>query len=1230
MIIEKLTEILRSKIMILDGSMGALIQSYKLEEDDYRGERFKNFSNDLKGNNDILCLTKPEFVKEIHKLYFEAGADIVETNTFNATSISQADYNTQEFVYEINFEAAKLAKEVAVEFTAKEPNKPRFVCGSIGPTNRTTSISPDVNDPGYRAVTFDDMKISYKEQVRGLVNGGADILMIETIFDTLNAKACAFAIREFCEEQNIRVPVMVSGTITDASGRTLTGQTVDAFYTSLSHIKDLISVGLNCALGAEQIRAYIKELAGISETFISVHPNAGLPNEFGGYDQTPESMSKILEGFATEGLINIVGGCCGTRPEHIKAIAEAVERIRPREIKPQPQYLRLSGLETEVLRPDSNFMNVGERTNVAGSRKFARLIKEESYEEALSIARNQVEGGAQVIDINMDDAMLDSEKSMVKFLNLIASEPEIAKLPIMLDSSKWSVLEAGLKCLQGKGIVNSISLKEGEEQFITQAGLVQKYGAAVIVMAFDEKGQADSYERKIEICERAYKILTEQVGFKPQDIIFDPNIFAVATGIEEHNNYAVDFIKATEWIKKNLPYAKISGGLSNVSFSFRGNNVVREAMHAVFLYHAVKAGMDMGIVNAGQIEVYDEIDKELLEKVEDVILNKDPEATERLIELAENVKQVDKKEEKVSEWRNDPVEKRLSHSLVKGIVDFVEEDVEEARLKLADPVKVIEGPLMNGMNTVGDLFGEGKMFLPQVVKSARVMKKAVSYLIPFIEAEKEGGKAQSAGKILLATVKGDVHDIGKNIVSVVLSCNNFEVIDLGVMVPCDKIIDEAIKNEVDVIGLSGLITPSLDEMVTVAKEMERRGLKIPLLIGGATTSKRHTAIKIAPNYGGITLHVLDASKSVNAVTSSLRTIHGDGFTKKVQREYEKIRSEFASRQGKTEYLSLEESRKNKFEVDWSICKTVEPKQPGVTVFDNFDLKEIAEYIDWTFFFHAWDLKGVFPRIFDNPEFGKEAQKLYDDAQVLLNKIIDEKLLTAKAVVGIFPANSTANDDIEIYECEKRDKVRKILHTLRQQRKHTTGVANYALSDFVAPAGSDKKDYIGAFACTAGINTDEIVKRFENDNDDYNAIMIKALADRLAEAFTELVHQKIRKEIWGYSENEIFSVNELLKERYVGIRPAAGYPAQPDHTEKETIFELLDVEKHTGISLTESYAMYPAASVSGLYFANPLSRYFSVGKISKDQIEDYAQRKNISVEEAEKWLAPILNYSNNGN
>jgi len=1229
MIIEKLTEILRSKIMILDGSMGALIQNYKLQEKDYRGERFKNFSSDLKGNNDILCLTKPEFIKEIHRLYFDAGADIVETNSFNATSISQADYNTQEYVYEINFEAAKLAKEVADEFSAKEPEKPRFVCGSIGPTNRTTSISPDVNDPGYRAVTFDDMKIAYKEQVTGLVEGGADILMIETIFDTLNAKACAFAIQEYCEENNTRIPVMASGTITDASGRTLTGQTVDAFYTSLSHIKDLISIGLNCALGAKQIRAYIKELSEISETFISVHPNAGLPNEFGGYDETPESMADILEEFASEGFINIVGGCCGTTPDHIRTIAKAVETKKTRKIKPQPQYLQLSGLETEVMRPDSNFMNVGERTNVAGSRKFARLIREESYEEALSIARNQVEGGAQVIDINMDDAMLDSEKSMVKFLNLIASEPEIAKFPIMLDSSKWSVLEAGLKCLQGKGIVNSISLKEGEEPFIYQAKLVQKYGAAVIVMAFDEKGQADTFNRKIEICERAYKILTEQVGFKPQDIIFDPNIFAVATGIEEHNNYAVDFINATKWIKTNLPLAKVSGGLSNVSFSFRGNNVVREAMHAVFLYHAVKAGMDMGIVNAGQIEVYDEIDKELLKKVEDVVLNKHSEATEKLIEYAENVKQVDKKEEKISEWRNDPVEKRLSHSLVKGIVDFVEEDVEEARLKLQDPVKVIEGPLMNGMNVVGDLFGQGKMFLPQVVKSARVMKKAVSYLIPFIESEKKEGKAQNAGKVLLATVKGDVHDIGKNIVSVVLSCNNFEVIDLGVMVPCDKILNEAVKHKVDVIGLSGLITPSLDEMVTVAQEMEKRNLKIPLLIGGATTSKRHTAIKIAPKYGGITLHVLDASKSVNAVTSSIKTINDNGFTKKIQREYEKIRNEYARKIGKTEYLSLEESRENKFIIDWSVFNTLQPKQLGLTLFNNFDLNEIAKYIDWTFFFHAWDLKGVFPRIFDNPDYGKEAQKLYEDAQTLLKKIIDEKLLVANGIVGIFPANSNKNDDIEIYECEKRDKIIKTARTLRQQRKHTAGIANYALSDFIAPVESGKKDYIGAFACTTGINTDKIVKHFENENDDYNAIMVKALADRLAEAFTELVHKKVRKEIWGYSENEIFSVNELLKERYIGIRPAAGYPAQPDHTEKNIIFDLLEVEKNTGISLTESYAMYPAASVSGFYFANPMSKYFSVGKIGKDQVQNYAERKNMSVEEVEKWLTPILGYNKNG-
>lgn len=1224
MIIEKLSQILKERIMILDGSMGVLIQGYKLTEEDFRGEMFKDFSYPLKGNNDILCLTKPDFIKKLHCEYFEAGSDMVETNTFNATSISQSDYHTENYVYDINYKAAKLAKQAAEEYTLKTPDKPRFVCGSMGPTNRTTSLSPDVNDPGYRAVTFDQMYLSYKEQVRGLVDGGADALLIETIFDTLNAKAAIFAINEYCEEIGREIPVMISVTVADASGRTLTGQTIEAFLISIAHTKNLLSVGINCALGSEQMRPYIEEMSVLSDKFISLYPNAGLPNEFGGYDETPESMAKILKEFAEAGFINIIGGCCGTKPPHIKRIAEAVKGISPRQIKPIENFLRLSGLEAQVLRPDSNFMNIGERTNVAGSKKFARLIREEKYEEALSVARSQVDGGAQAIDINMDDAMLDSEKSMVKFLNMLASDPEIAKLPIMIDSSKWSVIESGLKCLQGKGIVNSISIKEGEEIFIDHAKKILRYGAAVVVMAFDEKGQADSYERKINICSRAYKLLTEKVGFNPSDIIFDPNIFAVATGIDEHNNYAVDFINATKWIKENLPYAKISGGVSNLSFSFRGNDVVREAMHAAFLYHAIKAGMDMGIVNAGQIEVYDEIEKELLERVEDVVLNRKPNATEVLIEYAESIKNESKEIVKKDEWRNDEVENRLKHAMIKGILDFIDEDVEELRQKFNDPIKVIEGPLMDGMNTVGELFGAGKMFLPQVVKSARVMKKAVAYLFPFIEAQKGKAEFKNQGKVLLATVKGDVHDIGKNIVGVVLGCNNYDVIDLGVMVPSDKIISSAIENKVDIIGLSGLITPSLDEMVHVAKEMQRQGLKLPLLIGGATTSKKHTAIKIAPNYSGITLHVLDASKSVGAVSSVLKVESHDSMKKDLKSEYERIRTDYEKRIGQDKYLTLLEARKNKLQIDWNNYQIIKPNFTGMKVYNNYPLSELVNYIDWSFFFMAWELNGKYPSIFESPKYGEEAKKLFADAQKILNRIVDENLLVANAVLGIFPANATDEDDIEVYNNGNREN-KIILHALRQQKVLSGGEPNLALSDFIAPKESGKTDYIGAFVTTAGINTEQLVKEYEDAHDDYNSIMVKALADRLAEAFTELMHEKVRKEFWGYVPEEDIILEDKLREKYQGIRPAPGYPAQPDHSEKKIIFDLLQAEKNIGVTLTENMAMYPLASVCGLYFSHPESKYFNVGKINLDQVTDYHFRKKMTIDEIERWLEPNLNY-----
>jgi 5-methyltetrahydrofolate--homocysteine methyltransferase len=1225
---EQLKKILSERILVIDGAMGTMIQRHKLTEKDFRSERFKDYAHDLKGNNDLLSITQPEIIKGIHRAYFEAGADIVETNTFNANIISQADYHMQDLAYEMNYESAKIAKEVANEFNRKGKSKLRFVAGALGPTNKTLSLSPNVNDPGFRAVTFDEVANAYYDAAKGLVDGGADIILIETIFDTLNAKAAIFGVEKLITERSLDIPVMISGTIVDQSGRTLSGQTVEAFYISVSHTKNLVSIGLNCALGAKQMRPFVEDLSNVSDKFLSVYPNAGLPNEMGGYDETPQTMAGVLEDFLKSGFVNIVGGCCGTTPDHIKEIAGIVKNYQPRIPTIQEPYLRLSGLEPVILRPDSNFMNIGERTNVTGSKKFARLIKENNYDEALSVARDQVEGGAQVLDVNMDEGMLDSEAVMSKFLNLLEAEPDIAKLPIMIDSSKWSVIEAGLKCLQGKGIVNSISLKEGEEAFKEQARKVLSYGAAVIVMAFDEKGQADTFKRRIEICKRVYDILTKQIGFPPQDIIFDPNILAIATGIEEHNNYAVDYIDATRWIKQNLPLAKVSGGVSNLSFSFRGNDVVREAMHSAFLFHAIKAGMDMGIVNAGQLEVYEEIPKELLEKVEDVILNRRQDATERLIEFAESIKKKDKSEEKKDEWRNLSVEERLKHALVKGIVDYIDEDVEEARLKYSQPIEVIEGPLMAGMNVVGDLFGAGKMFLPQVVKSARVMKKAVAILIPFIEAEKAKNKSsREQGKVLMATVKGDVHDIGKNIVGVVLGCNNYNVIDLGVMVHTEKILQMAIDEKVDVIGLSGLITPSLDEMVHVAKEMERRGINLPLLIGGATTSRIHTAVKIEPNYSGAVIHVLDASRSVPVVSNLLNENKDERekFIQSYRNEYSQLREDYAKKKSDKNFIALERARENRLRIDWTKTKIKKPYKPGITVFNNFPLDVLKNYIDWTPFFMTWELKGKYPSILNDNNFGVEAKKLFDDANKLLDKVIKEKLLTANGVVGLFPANCVGIDDIEIYTDESRSGVKRVLHTIRQQIQKSKDEPNIALADFIAPKETGVKDYIGMFAVTTGIGIEKLVEKFEKEHDDYNSIMIKAIADRLAEAFAEHLHELVRKEYWGYASDEKLSNEELIREKYIGIRPAPGYPAQPDHTEKPIIFSLLEAEKNTGINLTESMAMYPAASVSGLYFSHPEAKYFTVGKISKDQVLDYHRRKGMSVEEIERWLSPILNY-----
>jgi 5-methyltetrahydrofolate--homocysteine methyltransferase len=1226
-----ISDILQERILVLDGAMGTMIQRYKLEEKDFRNQDLQNHPCDLKGNNDLLSITRPDVIEAIHLEYLKAGADIIETNTFSATNISQSDYELEDWVYQINYQSVIAAKKAVAQMLEIDNSRPRFVAGSIGPTTRLASMSPDVNRPAFRAVTFDELVEGYTEQVRGLIDGDVDLFLIETITDTLNAKAALFAIDKYYEDHQIpdsqHVPIMISGTITDASGRILAGQTVEAFWNSISHAK-ILSVGLNCALGADLMKPFLKDLARVAPVFISAHPNAGLPNEFGEYDESAAAMSDTLEGFAQDNLLNIIGGCCGTTPQHIEAIAKKVAVYPVREVPTVQPHLRLSGLEAMNYSPESNFLNIGERTNVTGSRKFARLIRENKYEEALSVARQQVEGGAQVIDINMDEGMLDSENAMTQFLNLIAGEPDIAKLPVMVDSSKWSVIETGLKCLQGKGIVNSISLKEGKAQFLEQAKLVRRYGAAVIVMAFDEKGQADTFERKIEICKNAYDILVNEVNFPPQDIIFDPNIFAIATGIEEHNNYAVDFINAVEWIKANLPLAKISGGVSNVSFSFRGNNPVREAMHASFLYHAIQKGMDMGIVNAGMMQVYSQVPKDLLEKVEAVVLNTHENATEELVDIAEKFVGTGKKRVQTLEWRENSVRERLAHSLVNGIVDFIEEDTEEMRLQCDAAIEVIEGALMDGMDVVGDLFGSGKMFLPQVVKSARVMKKSVAYLLPFIEAEKaallkEGGEAKSKGKILLATVKGDVHDIGKNIVGVVLACNNYDVIDLGVMVPMDKILDAAEKENVDVIGLSGLITPSLEEMTYVASEMKKRGMKIPLMIGGATTSRIHTAVKIDPNYDNAVIHVVDASKAVPVVSNLLNQKEADNFVGSYKDEYQQLREDHARRQAKKSYLSLADARKKKFKIDWQNSEITKPSFLGNRYFEDFDLAEIREFIDWSPFFISWGLKGAYPKILTHKKFGAEAQKLFDDANEMLDEIIKNKSLTAKAAVGLYPVNSINDDDIEVYADDKRDKVIAKFCNLRQQVERSENAPTLCISDFIAPKSTGKADYMGGFALTTGLGIEVLLEKYEKDHDDYKSIMLKAIADRLAEAFAELMHGKVRRELWGYAKNENLTAEDLVKEKYVGIRPAPGYPANPDHTEKWKLFKLLDAEKNTQITLTESLAMYPTAAVSGLYFSHPKSMYFGVGRITKEQVQDYAMRKNMPLEEAEKWLTSNL-------
>jgi len=1214
---QPILDIIQHKILILDGAMGTMIQKHKLQESDYRGEKFKDHAMLQKGNNDLLSLTKPEIIKGIHREYLEAGADIITTNTFNSNRISMSDYGMESHVYNMNLQSARLAAEAIIEYEDSQEQEEHFIAGTLGPTNRTASMSSDVNDPGARAVSFDQLVEAYSEQTRGLIDGGVHILLVETIFDVLNCKAALFAIDNVFEEKGIRLPVMVSGTITDASGRTLTGQTLEAFMVSVSHFP-LLSIGLNCALGAEQLRPYVEELSAKSGFYVSVHPNAGLPNQFGEYDQSASFMASIAEDFMKERWVNIIGGCCGTTPLHIQKIAEASKQYKPR-VKPDiTKYTRLSGLEVLTITPETNFVNVGERTNVSGSIKFARLIREEKYDEALAVARSQVEGGAQIIDICMDEAMLDSERAMVKFVNLIMAEPDISKLPLMIDSSRWKVIESALKCIQGKSVVNSISLKEGEEVFLAHARKIRKYGAAAVVMLFDETGQADTLAKRISVAERCYHLLVDKLAFPPEDLIFDPNVLAIATGIEEHNNYAVDFIKTTEWIKQNLPYARVSGGISNLSFSFRGTDKVREAIHSVFLFHAIKAGLDMGIVNPGMLQVYTEIQPDLLHLIEDVVLNRRKDSTERLVNFAEGIKNEGKKEEKEDAWRLLPVVDRIKHSLIRGLDEFIEQDVEEARSLFRRSIELIEGPLMGGMNEVGDLFGSGKMFLPQVVKSARVMKKAVSKLAPYIEKESEGQEKKIAGKVLLATVKGDVHDIGKNIVGVVLSCNNYEIIDLGVMVPAEKIIDTALKENVDIIGLSGLITPSLEEMVHVASEMERRKIEIPLLIGGATTSEIHAAVKVAPAYSNSVIHVKDASKAAGVLSALLKK-DNTGFVSAIRDKYKKMREDHSSRQTEKNLLSLSEARKNKYITDWQSIKLFEPIRPGIHVLHEIDLSELAGYIDWTFFFFAWKLSGKYPAIFSDPVKGGEAKKLFDDSQMYLKKVIDEKLLTAKAVFGLFPAVSEG-DDVKVFSDKSKKEIKSVFRFLRNQETKEKGVPNLSLSDYIAPETSGLTDNIGVFVVTVSLDN-EALGRYKED--DYATIMIRILSDRLAEAAAEWLHEKIRKEYWGYAAQEELSIEELLKLKYKGIRPAPGYPACPEHSEKRILFDLLGAEKTIGARLTENYAMVPPASVSGYFFSHPGSTYFNIGKIGSDQLNNYALRKNMTIDEAARWLAPNL-------
>ena len=1214
-----------SRILLLDGAMGTMIQAERLAEGDFRGDRFKDWGQDLKGNNDLLSITQPQVIRRIHEAYLDAGADIIETNTFNSNAPSMSDYGLESLVYELNFAAGRLAREAADAYMAKSDEQ-KFVAGVLGPTNRTASMSPDVNDPGFRNITFEILADTYKQSAIALIESGVDFLMIETVFDTLNAKAAIFAIRHAFREAAVELPVMVSGTITDASGRTLSGQTTEAFWNSVRHIKPFV-IGLNCALGAADLRPYVAELSRVADTAVSAHPNAGLPNEFGEYDETPEHMAAIVGDFAADGLVNMVGGCCGTTPEHIRQIKDAVGKHKPRTIVTVPVRCRLSGLEPLTLGPDDLFVNVGERSNVTGSAVFRRLIEADNYADAVQVARQQVENGAQIIDVNMDEGMLDSELAMSTYMRLIASEPDVARVPVMIDSSKWSVIEEGLRCVQGKAIVNSISLKEGEAAFIEHANRVLDYGAAVVVMAFDENGQADNIDRKVSICERSYKILVEEVGFDPADIIFDPNIFAVATGIEEHNRYGLDFIEATRRIKETLPHVMVSGGVSNVSFSFRGNNLVREAIHSVFLYHAIKAGLDMGIVNAGQLAIYEDLPVDLRDAVEDVVLYRRDDATERLLEIAEGYRgqagATNAKKRDLS-WRELAVDKRIEHALVNGIDEYVVADTEEARLAAERPLHVIEGPLMAGMNVVGDLFGDGKMFLPQVVKSARVMKKAVAHLVPFIEEEK-GGKIQSNGKIIMATVKGDVHDIGKKIVGVVLQCNNFEVIDLGVMVPCQKIIETAIREEAQIIGLSGLITPSLDEMVYVASEMQRLDVALPLLIGGATTSPAHTAVKIEPNYEGPVIYVKDASRAVGVAQALVQPATRSALIEKTRAENAKRRERHAGKTRLAPQLSLRQARDNKYKIDWSDYAPPQPAFIGTRVFDDIDLASLRDYIDWMPFFNAWEFHGKFPQLLEDEVVGEAATSLFNDALAMLDKVISEKWLTARAVIGFYPANSVDHDDLRVFADDERSEELVRLCHLRQQRGKPSGQSHDCLADFVAPLASGIKDYVGGFALTAGIGIDEHVKRFEDDHDDYSSIILKALADRLAEALAEFLHERVRKEYWGYASTEEFSNEDLVAEKYAGIRPAPGYPACPDHTEKAKLWKLLDVENNIDLKLTESFAMFPTAAVSGFYFSHPQSRYFSVGKISRDQLVSFAERKGMTVQEAERWLAPNLGY-----